>query len=61
MDLRTTDTYLREGQLDVRIEARQVMTSDETDFTIDADIEVYENGEMIFSREWHRRIPRDGV
>jgi hypothetical protein len=61
IDLRTTDTYAREGQLDVRIEARQVMTSDETHFIIDADIEAYENGEMIYSREWHERIPRDGV
>jgi hypothetical protein len=61
IDLRTTDTYAREGQLDVRIEARQVMTSDESHFIIDADIEAYENGEMIFSRQWHERIPRDGV
>ncbi len=61
IDLRATETYAREGQLDVRIEARQVMTSDESHFTIDADIEAYENGEMIFSRKWHERIPRDGV
>lgn len=61
IDLRTTDTYAREGQLDVRIEARQVMTSDESHFIIDADIEAYEDGEMIFSRQWHERIPRDGV
>ncbi len=61
IELRATGTYAREGRLDVRIEARQIMTSDESHFTIDADIEAYENGERVFSRKWHKRIPRDGV
>ena len=61
MELQTTDTYFREGWLDVRIEARHTLTSDETHFIIDAGIEVYENDQQVFEREWHERIARDGV
>ena len=56
-----TETYVREGQLDVRIEARQVMTSDEKNFHLKASIEAYENDESVFKKEWQERIERDGV
>jgi len=61
IDLRATETYAREGQFEVRIEARQIMTSDEKAFHIDATIEAYEDGESVFSRQWRESIARDGV
>jgi uncharacterized protein len=61
VDLTTTDTYNREGQLDVQIVARQVMTSDVTHFIIHAEIEAFEENEKVFERKWNERIPRDGV
>jgi putative CocE/NonD family hydrolase len=61
IDLRATETYAREGQFDVRIEARQIMTSDEKTFHIEATIEAFENGGPVFSRHWQESIDRDGV
>jgi putative CocE/NonD family hydrolase len=61
IDSRATETYAREGQFEVRIEARQIMTSDEKAFHIDATIEAYEDGESVFSRQWRESIARDGV
>ncbi len=61
IDLCTTETYGREGRLDVRTEARQVMTSDENSFHIEAKIETFENGESVFRRQWQQTIDRDGV
>jgi predicted acyl esterase len=61
IDSRTTETYAREGQLDVRIEARQVMTSDASHFHIEASIEAYENDESVFRKNWQESIERDGV
>ncbi|MCP4767877.1 MAG: CocE/NonD family hydrolase [Gammaproteobacteria bacterium] len=61
IDSRTTETYGREGQLDVRIEAHQVMTSDATHFHIEASIEAYENDESVFRKQWQESIERDGV
>ena len=61
IDSRTTETYEREGQLDVRIEARQVMTSDAAQFHIEASIEAYENDESVFHKQWQESIERDGV
>ena len=61
IDQTATETYAREGQLDVRIEVRQVMSCNESHFNITASIEVYESDEKVFEREWQERIPRDGV
>ncbi len=61
IELRATETYAREDQLDVRIEAWHDMSSDETHFIIKARLEAYENDEKVFEREWNERIPRDGV
>lgn len=58
---RATETYAREGQLDVRIEARQTMTSDENQFHITASIEAFENEKPVFSKNWQESIERDGV
>lgn len=56
-----TETYARDGQLDVRIEARQVMTSDENAFHIDARLEAFEDGISVFSKQWQESFDRDGV
>lgn len=56
-----TETYAREGQLDVRIEARQTMSSDESQFHIKASIEAFEDEEPVFSKRWQESIDRDGV
>jgi len=61
VDLTATETYRREGQLDVRIEARQIMTSDETHFSIEAQIEVFDGDVRKLSRQWNEKIARDGV
>jgi putative CocE/NonD family hydrolase len=58
---RATETYAREGQLDVRIEARQTMSSDENRFHINASIETFEDEKPVFSRQWKESIDRDGV
>ena len=60
-DLRATETYGRKGQLDARIKARQKMTCDETHFFIEAEIEVFDGEEPVYSRQWNKRIARDGL
>jgi hypothetical protein len=37
------------------------MTSDRDDFHVQARLDVSEDGEQIFSREWSFAIPRDHV
>jgi len=61
VDLAATETYGREGQLDARIEARQKMTCDETHFLIEASIDVFDGEQPMYSRQWTRRIARDGI
>lgn len=61
VDLAATETYGRQGQLDARIEARQKMTCDETHFIIEANLDVYDGDEHLFSRRWDKRIARDGI
>ena len=61
IDSHTTETYGREGELDVRIEARQVMTCDAKNFHIEASIEACENDATVFARQWQQTIERDGV
>ena len=61
VDLTATETYGRQGQLDARIEAHQKMTCDETHFIIEATLNVFDGGKQLFSRQWNRRIVRDGI
>jgi hypothetical protein len=61
VDLGATETYGREGQLDARISARHKMTCDETHFVIEATLDVYDGSKQIFSRQWNKRIARDGI
>ena len=61
VDLSATDFYGREGQLDARIEARQKMTCDETHFTIEASLDVFDGDTPVHSRQWSKRIARDGI
>ena len=51
----------RERQLDIRIEARQVMTSDQRSFYIDAKLEAFEDDLPVFSKQWQQSFDRDGV
>ena len=61
VDLAAVHTYGRENQLDVRIEAHQKMTCDETHFIIEASISVFDNDKPVLFRQWNKRIARDGV
>ena len=61
VDLKATETYGREGQLDARIEAHQKMTCDETHFVIEAEIEVFDGEKQVHSQRWNKRIARDCV
>lgn len=45
--------------LDVRTYTRTVLTCDSENFYITAELEAYENGEIIFSRNWDLAIPRE--
>lgn len=61
IDSRASATWGRAGQLDVRIEARQVMTSDAANFYIDASLEAFASEASVFRRQWRETIARDGV
>lgn len=61
VDLRATETYGRDGQLDARIEAHQKMTCDETHFIIEAELDVFDGEKEVYSRRWNKRIERDGI
>lgn len=61
VDLTATETYGREGQLDARIEAHQKMSCDETHFFIEATLNVFDGEEPVYSRQWNKRIARDGI
>ena len=61
VDLTATDTYSRQGQLDARIEAHQKMTCDETHFIVEVSLDVFNDGARLYSRQWNKRIARDGI
>ena len=52
-----TETLARPGW-SIRTETRTRLTCDEHDFFIDAEIDAYHNDIRIFSRNWHRSVPR---
>lgn len=51
-------TVLRRGDWSVRIECHTVLTSDASNFRMEAKLEAFEGGERIASREWDETIPR---
>ncbi len=61
VDLSATEKYGREGQLDARIEAHQKMTCDKTHFYIEASLDVFDGEKQVYSRQWNKRIKRDGL
>ena len=61
LDLEGEDVFGREGELDVHIATRCRITSDRTDFHVEAELDATENGNLVFSRRWKESIPRDGV
>lgn len=52
---------LKRGAWSVRTVAHTILTSTESDFRIDADLEAFEGEAQIFRRNWHMSIPRDFV
>ncbi|MFE6132716.1 CocE/NonD family hydrolase [Streptomyces sp. NPDC056437] len=44
---------------DVRVVTRTRLTSDETDFHVDATLDGYEGDTRVFSRTWNESVPRD--
>ena len=61
VDLSATETYGREGQLNARIEAHQKMTCEEMHFIIEAGLDVFDGDTQVYSRQWKKRIARDGI
>ena len=51
----------RRGDWEVRTETRTLVTSDEENFRIRADLDAWEGKSRVFSRSWDRVIPRDLV
>ena len=49
--------FRREGW-DVRTTTRTVLTCDERNFHLHAQLDAHEDGERVFSRNWSRTIPR---
>lgn len=56
-EVRTVRGFRREGW-DVRVEVRTVLTSDAHTFHLRAELDAYEDGTRVRSRNWDRRIPR---
>ncbi len=50
---------MRRGAWRIRVDARTVTTADADHFRVQATLEAREAGEVVFSREWNERIPRD--
>jgi hypothetical protein len=50
---------LKRGDWSVRTVAHTVLTSTETEFRIAADLDAWEGGDRVFSRNWNVSIPRD--
>jgi uncharacterized protein len=61
LELKAIKEYGREGGLQARIEAWQLMTASETDFRLQASITVSDGGRPVLSRSWDETIPRDGT
>jgi predicted acyl esterase len=51
----------RRDDWDVRTVTRTVLTSTSTDFHLHAELDAYEDGRRVLSRNWQQTIPRDHV
>jgi hypothetical protein len=56
-----TERTFRRGDWSVRTTTHTVLTADITHFYIHAELDAYESETRIFSRNWKRTIPRDGI
>lgn len=56
-----SERTFRRGDWSVRTTTRTVLTADTTHFYIHAELDAYEGDERVYSQNWERCIPRDGV
>jgi len=49
----------KRGDWHTETRTRTVLTSDETHFRIQAELDAWENGHRFFSKSWDERVPRD--
>ena len=56
-----TERIFQRGDWRVRTETRTLLTADTTHFHFFAELDAYEGENRIFSENWERMIPRDGV
>ena len=49
------------GDWQVETRTRTVLTSTETNFQLQAQLDAYEGSERVFKRSWRVTIPRDHV
>ncbi len=53
-----TRQRLRREGWDIETRARTLLTADGGHFHVHAELDAYENGQRVFSRNWNRRIRR---
>jgi putative CocE/NonD family hydrolase len=46
---------------DIEIRSRTSLSASATEFLIETDVEAFEDGEQVFTRQWRDRAPRDGM
>jgi predicted acyl esterase len=56
-----TERTFRRGDWSVRTTTRTVLTADATHFYIHAELDAFEGEKRVYSQNWDRTIPRDGV
>ncbi|MFO7593250.1 MAG: CocE/NonD family hydrolase [Pseudomonadota bacterium] len=56
-----SERTFRRGEWTVRTVTRTVLTTDATHFHIYAELDAFEGDRRVYSRNWERQIPRDGV
>ncbi|MGD8742637.1 MAG: CocE/NonD family hydrolase [Granulosicoccaceae bacterium] len=56
-----SERTFRRGDWSVRTTTRTVLTADISHFHIRAELDAFEGDTRIFSRNWERTIPRDGI
>lgn len=56
-----TERTFRRGDWSVRTTTRTVLIADATNFYIHAELDAYEGDKRLYSQNWDRTIPRDGV
>jgi len=53
--------WFRRGDWEIRTVTRTVLTSNETEFRLRADLDAFEGDSRVYSTSWDERIPRDHV